>query len=152
MPEDRHTLIEHFHRMRRELLAAIDGLTDGHLTGATLDGWSVKDHLAHLALWDDLRASEVTRISAGFESAWRMSGGQDAIYSDLAYKLRSGLSLAQVRWELATSHQRLLEALSVATERGLDASLYGEAALPSTHEAQHTAWITRWRKGMRHLS
>ncbi|MBE0611658.1 MAG: hypothetical protein IH609_19915, partial [Dehalococcoidia bacterium] len=84
-------------------------------------------------------------ISAGLDSAWRMAEGQDAIYSDLAYRLRRGLSLAQVRWELATSHQRLLEAISAATERGLDASLYGEAALPSTHEAQHTGWITRWR-------
>lgn len=145
MPEDKDTLIEHFRQMRRDLLAAIDGLTDAQLTDPSLDGWSIKDHLAHLALWDDLRASEVTRISAGLDSAWRMAEGQDAIYSDLAYKLRSGLSLAQVRWELATSHQRLLDALSAATERGLDASLYGEAALPSTHEAQHTAWITRWR-------
>lgn len=112
--------------------AAIDGLTDDHLTEPAIDGWSVRDHLAHPALWDDLRASEVTRISAGFESAWRMSGGQDAIYSDLTYKLRRSLSLVQVRWELATSHQRLIGALSAATERGLNASLYGEAALPST--------------------
>jgi len=146
MPEDKHALIQHFHDMRRDLLAAIDGLTDAQLTDPSLDGWSVKDHLAHLALWDDLRASEVTRISAGLDSAWRMAEGQDAIYSDLAYRLRRGLSLAQVRWELATSHQRLLEAISAATERGLDASLYGEAALPSTHEAQHTGWITRWRR------
>lgn len=145
MPENKHALIEHFRQMRRDLLAAIEGLTDDQLTEPTLDGWSVKDHLAHLALWDDLRASEVTRISAGFGSAWRMVEGQDGIYSELAYGLRKDLSVAQVRWELETSHQRLLEALSVATERGLDASLYGEAALPSTHEAQHTAWITRWR-------
>jgi hypothetical protein len=145
MPEDQHALIQHFHHMRRDLLAAIDGLTDDQLTEPTLDGCPVKDHLAHLALWDDLRSSEVTRISAGFESAWRMAEGQDSIYSVLAHGLRKDLSLAQVRWELDTSHQRLLDALSAATERGLEASLYGEAALPSTHEAQHTAWITRWR-------
>ena len=145
MPEDKHALIEHFRQMRCDLLAAIDGLTDAHLTDPTLDGWSVKDHLAHLALWDDLRASEVMRISAGFDSAWRMAEGQDGIYSALGHEVRRGLSLAQVRWELDTSHQRLLDALSAATERGLDASLYGEAALPSTHEAQHIAWITRWR-------
>ncbi len=145
MPEDKDTLIEHFRQMRRDLLAAIDGLADDQLTDPTLDGWSIKDHLAHLALWDDLRWSEVTRISAGHESAWRMAEGQDAIYSDLAYRLRKNLSVAQVRWELHTSHQRLIDALSAATGRGLSASLYGEAALPSTHEAQHTAWISRWR-------
>lgn len=145
MPEDKHTLIEHFRQMRRDLLAAIDGLADAQLTDPSLDGWSVKDHLGHLALWDDLRASEVTRISAGFDSAWRMAEGQDAIYSALGHELRHDLSLAQVRWELDTSHQRLIDALSAAKVRGLDASLYGEAALPSTHEAQHTAWITGWR-------
>jgi hypothetical protein len=145
MPEDKQALIQHFGDMRRDLLAAIEGLTDDQLTEPTLDGWSVKDHLAHLALWDDLRAGEVTRISAGFDSAWRMTDGQADIYSDLAYRLCRDLSLAQVRWELDTSHQRLLDALSAASNRGLDASLYGEAALPSTHEAQHTAWMTSWR-------
>lgn len=145
MPEDKQALVRHFRDMRRDLLATIEGLTDNQLTEPTLDGWSVKDHLAHLALWDDLRWSEVVRISAGHESAWRMAEGQDGIYSELAFGLRKHLSLAQVRWELDTSHRRLIDALSGATERGLDASLYGEAALPSTHEAQHTAWITRWR-------
>jgi hypothetical protein len=75
--EDRDALLQHYRQMRRELLAAIDGLTDALLTEPSLDGWSVKDHLAHLALWDDLRASEVVRISAGHDSAWRMTGAQD---------------------------------------------------------------------------
>lgn len=145
MPEDKQALIGHFQQMRRDLLAAIDGLTDEQLSKPTLDGWSVKDHLAHLALWDDLRTSEVERISAAFDSAWRMSEEQTVTLSDIAFSVRRGLSIAQVRWELATSHQRLLDAVSAATGRGLDASLYSEAALRSTHEAEHTAWITAWR-------
>lgn len=108
------------------------------------DGWSVKDHLAHPALWDDLRASEVERISAGHQTTWHMAG-RDHEYSGLAYGLRRGLSLDQVRWELATSHRRLLDAIASASPRGLDASRYGEAALPSTHKAQHNEWIVRWR-------
>lgn len=143
----RDALTQHFRRMREELLAAIDGLIDGQLTERTIDGWSVKDHLAHLALWDDLRASEVERISAGHESAWRMDG-RDEEYSAIGYEIRRDLSLEQVRWELATSHQRLLDALASATDRAFDPSLYGEAAMPSTHEAQHTAWITRWRASL----
>jgi len=145
MSEDKQALIHHFQQMRRDLLAAIDGLTDDQLAEPTLDGWSVRDHLAHLAQWDDLRESEIVRISAGFDSAWRMTEEQTVALSDLAHTLRKGLSLAQVRWELAASHQRLLAALSAVTGRGLDASLYGEAALPSTHEAEHTTWIKRWR-------
>jgi len=143
--EDRDALLQHYREMREDLLSAVDGLGDELMTEQSLDGWSVKDHLAHLALWDDIRASEVVRISAGHDSAWRMTGEQDAAYNALGHDLRLALSLDQVRWELATSRQRLLDAISSATVRGLDASLYGEAGLQSLHEAQHTVWIKRWR-------
>src|SRR3990172_10667047 len=143
MAEDRDALLQHYREMREELLAAIDGLSDELMTEPSLDGWSIKDHLAHLALWDDIRASEVVRISSGHDSAWRMSGEQDTVYNALAHDLRLALSPDQARWEMMTSRQRLLDAISSATARGLDASLYGEAGLRSTHEAQHAGWITR---------
>ena len=146
MAEDRDALLRHYRQMREELLAAIEGLSDELLTDPSLDGWSVKDHLAHLVLWDEIRASEVARIAAGHASAWRMTPDQDAAYSALGHALRLELSLDQVRWELATSQQRLLEAIASATPRGLDASRYGEAGLRSAHEAAHTGWITRWRR------
>src|SRR5712692_5361969 len=145
MAEDRDALLQHYRQMREDLLSAIHGLSDALMTEPSLDGWSVKDHLAHLALWDDLRASEVARISAGHDSAWRMTGEQDAAYNAVGYALRLPLSLDQVRWELATSGQRLLDAIASATPRGLDGSLYGEAGLRSEHEAAHTGWIRRWR-------
>ena len=144
MPEDREALLRHYRDMRAELLASIDGLSDEQLTERTLDGWSVADHLNHLALWDEIRSAEVARISAGHESAWRMQD-RDGEYSGLGYDMRRDFSVAQTRWELETSRQRLLDAIAAATERGLDGSLYGEAGLMSTHEAQHTAWIRRWR-------
>ena len=63
----------------------------------------------------------------------------------LGHDLRLGLSLEQVRWEFATSRQRLLDAIAAATPRGLDPSLYGEAGLRTGHEEEHTGWIKRWR-------
>ncbi|MBI5948167.1 MAG: DinB family protein [Chloroflexi bacterium] len=146
MAEDRGGLLQHYRQMREELLAAIDGLSDEAMAEPSLDGWSVKDHLAHLALWDEIRASEVVRISAGHESAWRMDAEQEAVFGPIAYTLRRGLSVDQARWELEMSGQRLLDAIAAATERGLETSLYGEAALRSTHEAAHTGWIKRWRE------
>lgn len=146
MAEDKEALLQHYRQMRKELLSAIHGLSDDLMTEPSLDGWSVKDHLAHLALWDDVRASEVGRISAGHDSAWRMTGDQDAAYSALGHSLRLTQSLDQVKWELATSGQRLLDAITSATPRGLDASLYGEAGLRSMHEAAHAGWIRRWRE------
>jgi len=107
-------LLQHYRQMREELLAAIHGLSDELLTEPSLDGWSVKDHLAHLALWDDIRAGEVARISAGHDSAWRMTDEQAEAYNALGHPLRRALSLDQVRWELATSGQRLLDAIASA--------------------------------------
>lgn len=146
MAEERDALLQHYHQMRQELLAAINGFSDEAMTDPSLDGWSVKDHLAHIALWDDIRANEVVRISVGHDSAWRMTPDQDAAFNALGHALRLPLSLDQVRWELATARQRLLDAIAAATPRGLDASLYGEAGLRSAHEAEHAGWIERWRR------
>lgn len=145
MPEDRDALIKHYQETRKELLSAIDGLTDEQLSERSLDGWSVKDHLAHVAVWDEVRAQEVERISAGHTTAWRMSDQQDDRYNEITYDLRENLTPAQVKWELERSRQRLLDAIASASERGLDGSLYGEAGLRSGHEEQHTSWIQRWR-------
>ena len=145
MVEDRDALLRHYRQMREALLAAIDGLSDEAMTEPSLDGWSVKHHLTHIALWDEIRAAEIARISAGYDSAWRMVHGHEETYNELGHALRNALSLEQARWELASTGQRVQDAIASATARGLDGSLYGEAGLRSTHEAEHAQWITRWR-------
>lgn len=145
MAEDREDLLRHYRESRARLQAAIDGLTDEQMSEQTLDGWSVKDHLAHLALWDDIRAAEVERISAGHDSAWNMTEQQDEAHNAAGYELRRSLSAAQARWELETSRRKLLGAITAAPPRGLDPTRYGAAALRSDHEDQHSGWIERWR-------
>jgi hypothetical protein len=142
----RWSLLQHYRQTREALLSALEGLNDEHLVERSLDGWSIKDHLAHVALWDDIRASEVVRISAGFDSAWRITGEQDEAYNALSFDGRRDLSLDQVRWELETSRRRLLDAIEALTDDGLDPTRYGEAGLWSEHEAQHAAWIRQWRE------
>ena len=145
MNEDRRDLLRHYHGSREQLLAAIDGLSEEQMTERSIDGWSVKDHLAHLAFWDDLRAAEVVRISTGRESAWRLTPEQDEELNSIGYATRSELPLEQVEWELATSRQRLLDAIAASAPEGLDASRYGEAGLRTNHENEHAGWIKRWR-------
>ena len=71
--EDRDELLAHYEAMRADLVAAIAGLDAQAMTAPVIDGWSVVDHLAHLAFWDELRASDVERISAGSRprGGWR---------------------------------------------------------------------------------
>jgi uncharacterized damage-inducible protein DinB len=145
MAEDRDELLRHYRESRVKLLAAIDGLTDEQMSEPTIDGWAVKDHLAHLALWDDIRADEVERISAGHESAWKMTETQDEDLNSTGYELRRTMSAAQARWELERSRRKLLDAITAATPRALDLTNYGAAGLRSQHEDQHSGWIERWR-------
>ena len=146
MSEDREALLKHYRETREEMLSALRGLSDEQMSEESLDGWSVKDHLAHLALWDELRAMEVERISAGHGPAWRFSADdEDEDFNVVGYKLRRAMTAGQARWELEQSRQRLLDAISSATPRGLDASNYGSAGLKSGHEAEHVEWIKRWR-------
>ena len=145
MAEDREGLLRHYRTMRQDLLSASENLDDELMTEPSLDGWSVKNHLVHLAFWDDIRASEVVRISAGHDPAWRVAGGRDDALNALASDMRRNLSLEQGRWELETSRQRLIDAITSANPRGLEPDLYGEVALRSMHEAQHTGRIKRWR-------
>jgi hypothetical protein len=145
MTEDRGALLERYRQMRTEFLAAINGLTEAQLIERTHNGWSVKDHMAHIAFWDELRASEVERMSEGFESAWRLTPEQDDVLNAMVTQARWDHSLDQVRWEFALTKQRFLDALARATPEALDASKYGEAGLTSGHEAEHAGWIREWR-------
>ena len=146
MAEDREDLLRSYRETRKKLLAAIDGLTDEQMSEPTIDGWAVKDHLAHLALWDDIRAAEVERISAGFDSAWKMTDEQDEALNDTGYEMRRSMSAAQARWELETSRRKLLDAIASAPQEALDPSRYGAAGLRSGHEGQHVEWLERWRR------
>jgi hypothetical protein len=145
MAEDRDDLIHHFRESRKQLLAAIDGLTDEQMSEHSVDGWAVKDHLAHIALWDDIRAAEVERIAAGFESAWKMTEEQDDAHNATGYEIRRSMSAAQARWELETSRRKLLDAIAAAPPEALDTSRYGAAGLRSDHEYDHAGWLQRWR-------
>ena len=145
MTKTRDELLRHYSDSRKKLLAAIDCLSDEQLSEPSIDGWAVKDHLAHIALWDDIRAAEVERIAAGFESAWKMTDEQDDAHNATGYELRRSMSPAQARWELANSRRKLLEALSKAPPEALDESRYGAAGVASDHEHDHAGWLQRWR-------
>ena len=136
----------HYERVRAELLAAIDGLDDDALTEPTIDGWSVKDHMAHLSIWDEIRHAEIQRISEGGVSMWpMMTEEQVETFNTLVTDLRRARSLADVEAEFHASRRRVLDAISAATDAGLEDSCYGEAGLRSTHDLAHADMIRRWR-------
>lgn len=144
--EKKQELRAHYERVRSELLAAIDGLDAAAMTAPSIDGWSVKDHMAHLSVWDEIRRSEIQRISEGGNSMWpMMTDEQVETLNTLVADLRRGLSLEQVRDEFDASRRRVLDAIAAASDTGLEDSRYGEAGLRSTHDLAHADMIRRWR-------
>jgi hypothetical protein len=146
LQSNRDELLEHYRQSIDELKAAIADLSEAQMVEPSIDGWSVKDNLAHVAFWHNLRAEEIGRISAGYATTWRISGEEDERLNNIVHSARRDLPLDQAMWELDNSRQRLLHALAYATDRGLDPTLYGEAGLRSNHELEHARYIREWRQ------
>lgn len=140
-------LREHYGRMRDAIMGAIAGLSEAQMSEPSLDGWSVKDHLAHLAAWDEVRSLEIARISDGLGPAWPawMGGENVEVFNDLTVRMRREWSVeetvASVHWALG----RVLASIAAAGERAFDESLYGESGLRSSHAVEHAGLIRRWR-------
>jgi uncharacterized damage-inducible protein DinB len=140
--------LQAFQESRRELMAAIEGLTEAQMEERSIDRWSVKNHLAHIVQWDELRFLEINRISQGYQSLLRgMTDEQVEFFNTTSAGLRDSMSWAQLRWELETSRARVIDAIRNITPDGLDESRYGEAGLSggARHEQEHAETIRRWR-------
>ena len=145
LQQTRDEIIRHLWGIRTQFLSAIEGLSESQMVEPTIDGWSVKDHLNHLAFWHDLRSSEIVRISAGYEHAWPLSVDSQEL-NDIVQPARSNLRLAQARWEYESALQRTIMAVANANERGLTQSYYGEVGLSTTHDLGHAELVRKWRQ------
>lgn len=148
----REELTNAFRKSRAELETALEGLTEEEMLEPSIDGWSVKDHLAHISQWDEMRSVEISRISAGYPAAVPpMDDEQVDEFNNLHARLRRGWSLERVRGELEFTRSRVLEAIARSTEAGLDQSRYQEVGLEggAGHESEHAAVIRRWKEKRR---
>jgi hypothetical protein len=132
--------------------AAIRGLTEEQLTGPDLDGWSVKDHLAHMTVWHEWRFFELSRIARGGQAGFpqiQPVGGVDPVdeLNELFTSQRRGVPLAQVLSDLDFAREMLREALSTAPEDRLADQYYAEMGPNGAgHDVAHAEVIEAWRK------
>ena len=144
--QDRRTeILDHLREIRTQFLGALDGLSDEQMSDPSIDGWSVKDHLVHLAFWHDLRASEIVRITAGYEHAWPPTVDSQAL-NDIVQPARANLGAEQALWEYESALERVEAAVTVANERGLAPDRYGEVGPDTTHDVEHAGFIRKWRE------
>ena len=127
MPDSEVTkadLLQHIRDSYQSLQQLISTWTDQQIvTPAGPDGWSIKDHLAHLATWERGQAAMLRR-----EDRWAAMGltmetaikaeNTDAI-NKLLYAQNRDRTLAEVRAALQDAHQQLIKAVEKLTEADL---------------------------------
>lgn len=144
-----------------DLQAFVTSLSKTQLTTLTdAGGWTVKDHLIHLAVWEDSvdallqKQSRCERMGVDDET-WS-TGDWDRVNA-IIYKYHRDMSLADVLKTFADVHQRLVERLRSLSAEDLlrpyceyqpgttyDRPVMGAVIAASyAHYAEHRPWMER---------
>ena len=133
---------------RRELLQSFQGLTDEQMTAPLPDGWSVKDILAHVAMWDEMELPDMRRAARGDQPAFE-SFDYPFIdqWNHIQLVLRSRFLAKQVLTELTESRQAIMDFLSSLPDELLATGYIPMACMHSIrHDQRHAEQIRGWRQ------
>ena len=115
-------LLERIQQSYAALEETLYPLSEDQLNRSGPSGWSVKDHLAHLAVWElgiaELLQSRPRWAAMQVEEAISQGRNQDEI-NDLIYRRNAGLSPAQASEFFQSSHQQMLQALEPLSDDDL---------------------------------
>lgn len=123
LPRDRAELLERIHRSRSQLEHLINGLTPEQLTGPVdASGWTVKDHLVHLATWERsitfLLQGRPRHEGLGVNEAAYREADEDRINAVIHTRTRD-LPLPDALAEWRAAHQQVLDTLNGLTDADL---------------------------------
>lgn len=158
-------LVEQIENGWNALHAYLATLSDAQLTGRTdTVGWTVKDHLMHLAVWED----GVLALLDGESRAGRMGLTKELFESEdfdainaVIYEKHKELTLSEVRARFAGIHQRLLARIEALGDEGLQRPynaydpttpwerpvLNSVAGNTSHHYGEHLPWMREIAEG-----
>jgi hypothetical protein len=127
MPRTKSDLMAHIDAGWDQLQAAIGQLTEAQLTGPrSEDGWTVKDHLAHIAAWEASAVAILTgqprHVALGVDEA-TYAAGFEAVNAAVQAANRDR-PLPDVLAGLGAVHRDLLDALGRRTEDELFVQTY----------------------------
>ncbi len=112
----RHELLAVMREARADLEQAV-AVYDGRLDSAIDGGWTVRDAIAHIAVWERMAARKIagTPLPIGEEIASRKPWNLDAFNDAMRERLGS-LSDDEILAEFAGAHQSLLSAVESAQD------------------------------------
>jgi len=133
---------------RDELLSAIDGLTPEQMVVSVLDDWSVKDLLAHVAVWEEQLLPDFRRVNEGHTPAFAAFRSEYIDrWNEMLMPLRRGFPLDQAIHEFHYCRSATLIALDQIPDE-----LFTYGFVPTTctisaqHDREHAAHIRQWRE------
>ena len=145
----RDAVTRQYERAAAGVYRAVDGLNEEQACRAEIDGWSVKDHINHLAFWHELRFFEIGRVARGAPQEFPRTEGDviDAINQTIT-DLRRRLSFKEALADLEFTRGMVLEVIGEAPEARLDSQLYEEMTPlgGAQHELAHAETIAAWRE------
>jgi hypothetical protein len=134
-----------------EFNASFAGLSETQLEqpGVT-ENWSIKDLIAHISWWEEEALKHLPHIREGitpprYKDAY---GGLNA-FNALVSEQKHALTLDEVRQQVVSSHQRLIDYLEEIPDELLatDTRFRRRLRLDTySHYPEHTQAILEWRK------
>ena len=134
----------------------LSGLSEAQWTTPGPEGWSVKDHLAHIADWERMLVAVLGRRPEheGFGLPPPLPEDIDVL-NDILYRRSRGLSIEEVQDVSRRAHAEVLAALHHLSDADLRTSVAGYGGDPGddrplldkiaantyAHYAEHTGWI-----------
>ena len=120
---DKSELLQLIDREWDALQSTIDGLNEDQLTRPTdAGGWTAKDHIAHLAAWENsmvfLLKGKARHDGLGISESVYLTGEVDAI-NDAIFQNVRGIPLADVQHRLADVHEQMLALLAKLSDGDL---------------------------------
>lgn len=152
-------LLDQIEQAWNAIHAVIHQLDETQLTQArSADGWAVKDHLAHLAVWERsvlaIVRGEPRHLALGVDEALYAGDDFDRLNA-VIYERHRNVPIATVLSEWEATHQQLLAALRPLTDADLQRPdtdfLPGELGVPLLerivgntleHYAEHHGWFS----------
>lgn len=154
-PRSKCELMQRIPPARAALEVTLNGLSDQQMTAPGADGWSVKDHLAHLATWERMI---VAHLTDGRDH--EVVGLGEVVYAKLDLEALNtvierrtkDLSLDVVRDDFRSAHEQVVALIGRLTDEELNRPYWSDdpsgrsvadkiAGDTYRHYLEHRRWI-----------
>ncbi len=146
---DREKILAEMATARESFLAAVEGLSDAHMTRPVVGEWSVKDLLAHVACWEEVLLPDMRRLARGDAPALAAFDIKKVDeWNEKLMSLRRHFSLEQARRELELRREQLLDAVAGLPDSALAEGQFARNLLKVCviHDGEHEQDIRDWRR------